>query len=628
MLLPAYKTLAAVPEFLAREAKLSETENSYDIPGTRSIAMYRLAIGIAQGACLFGLYYANDAHVWPATNGLVFAPLLLIALFAPLLVSLGLGSLRARTLGAWIGVATLALAGAACFAIWKTVPDWREVGASGQYIAEPQIVPPFGVFFFAAVWLLIGHALAAAGDADRRIVAHYHTLFDIAWKLAVQLLLGAAFVGVFWGLLFLGGTLFELIDLHFLKDLIEHAWFAIPATALTVAVAIHLTDVRSSLVRGIRTIMLVLLSWFLPLLVLLVGSFLIALIFTGVRPLWGTGHASIWLLAAAGALVILINALYQDGDVAHAPQRVLRYAANIACFLLAPLVVLAAYSLGLRIAQYGWTADRVATEACIVAAACYAAGYALAALYPGKWLKQIERWNFIAAILILLVLAALFSPLCDPDRIAVASQVDQLQDDRIAPDRFDFDYLRWRSGRYGVDALQRLATSASGKFAGDIRKKSLALLEMKTRDQAPPRARAVDVGANIAVYPRGMKLPADFLKQNWGRRAKTEPVPDCLNRRGLTCEAFILNLASSGAVDIVILNDSQTDVIYEKDAAGRWRVAGRPGPLWTCGTVLESLRDGEATIRAAGAPAWRDVIVKGVHLGVLAPFADDSNCPK
>ena len=78
-------------------------------------------------------------------------------------------------------------------------------------------------------------------------------------------LLSALFVGVFWGVLWLGAALFNLIGIDAIEKLIEHRWFWIPATTLSLSVAIHLTDVRAGLVRGTRTLVLVLLSWLLPL---------------------------------------------------------------------------------------------------------------------------------------------------------------------------------------------------------------------------------------------------------------------------------------------------------------------------------------------------------------------------
>ena len=92
-------------------------------------------------------------------------------------------------------------------------------------------------------------------------MAKYPTHFDVAWKMAVQLALSAAFVGAFWLLLWLGASLFALIKLDFFRKLIGHEWFAIPVTTLAASGALHLTDIRPALVRGARTLALTLLSW-------------------------------------------------------------------------------------------------------------------------------------------------------------------------------------------------------------------------------------------------------------------------------------------------------------------------------------------------------------------------------
>jgi len=88
--------------------------------------------------------------------------------------------------------------------------------------------------------------------------------------------------GITWLVLTLGAQLFELVKLAFLTKLMRESWFAIPVTAFAFACAMHLTDVRPAIVRGIRSLLLVLLSWLLPVAVLLIGGFLATLPFTGV----------------------------------------------------------------------------------------------------------------------------------------------------------------------------------------------------------------------------------------------------------------------------------------------------------------------------------------------------------
>ena len=47
-------------------------------------------------------------------------------------------------------------------------------------------------------------------------------------------------------------------------------------------------------------------------------------------------------------------------------------------------------------------------------------------------------------------------------------QVHRLETGRISPTQFDFAFLRFRSGRYGIEALRRLAERTEGPEANDI----------------------------------------------------------------------------------------------------------------------------------------------------------------
>ncbi len=51
----------------------------------------RLATGLGQGVVWWLLYRAAQWHVWPATEPHLFAPLLLIVIFAPILALAGAG---------------------------------------------------------------------------------------------------------------------------------------------------------------------------------------------------------------------------------------------------------------------------------------------------------------------------------------------------------------------------------------------------------------------------------------------------------------------------------------------------------------------------------------------------------
>src|SRR5262245_31257831 len=425
-----------------------------------SLALSRMTIGLLQGIALFLLYQAYEAKSWPATDGLIFAALLVPAMYVPLMLVAALGHLRLRILIPWTIVALAVSAGLAFYDIFRDpIAAWSNA---------VRILPAGSLWLALAAALFISHSLIAAGESDRRIAARYETYFDVSWRLAVQLVLAGVFVGAMWLLLWLGAELFRLIKIEFLHELIQKRWFSIPVTTLAISYALHVTDVRAVLVEGVRTLNLTLLSWLLPIMAGLAVAFVLALPFTGLEVLWNTRRATSILLTAVAALIFLINAAYQDGQAAGTTPRLLAYARLVAAIVIVPLVALAGYGLLLRIVQYGWTPQRVVASACAIVATCYAAGYLLAAARAPLLMKGLERTNVLVACVIVAAVLSLFSPLADPGRISVADQLARLQAGTVPPERFDFNFLRFNSGRYGREALDRLAAATDGPLAATI----------------------------------------------------------------------------------------------------------------------------------------------------------------
>jgi hypothetical protein len=563
------------------------------------LAGMRLGVGLAQGLALYLLYSAFDAKTWPATDGQIFAPLVLMSLFVPLIVIQGAGNLRTATLIIWTVAAAGIIAALGWYDIWRAWPvDY--VWQNGKLGPEPHVLPTVALCFFMAVGLFIAHALISGGDADRKFFASYPTHFDIAWKLGVQVALAIAFTCAFWLILWLGAGLFNLINLDFFEKLIEHRWFAIPATALATAASLHVSDVRAVLVRGIRTLALVLLSWLLPLMALIAGAFLASLVFTGLAPLWATRHATALLLTAAAVLVILINTAYQDGHAERTATSFFGLAIRLASLLLVPTVGLAAYALWLRVDQYGWTVGRIASAACALVAASYALGYAASAVLPST--RLIERWNFATALGIVVTLLVLFTPVADPARISVASQVVRLQAGKVKPEAFDFGYLRWQGERYGRDALQRLASAPN---ASAIRRSAKAALEGTSLENSVP---AEPLSARITVHPAGKSLPAGFLATKWGSFTAQWALPDCLRSVASKCDATLVDIDGDGHDEVLVLDYLNT-VVFTEGPAGHWRIAGVLDQRLLCGDTIEKVKQGKFTLAL---PDARD---KGIAVG-------------
>ncbi len=599
----------------ATEATEATGRDSLGRTGSPLLVWARLAIGLAQGAALWWLYRSArepEAMVWPATVPELFGPLAMILVMVPVLMLAGVGRMRWPVLLGWAVGATAFLA----------LLGWHGVASLGSGEYGPGRHPPFLPWpmpLFAATALFIGHHLVLPADMERRWVAAFPTYFDTAWKAGVQLALSIGFTGAFWLLLFLGAALFKVIGLDFLGELIARDWFSIPVTTVVFATAAHLTDVRDGLIRGVRSVALMLLSWLLLLMTVLAGGFLAALPFTGLQGLWETGSATALVLSAAATLIILINTTYQDGRADNLPPAFLRVTVRVAAVLLTPLVVIAFWGLALRIGQHGLTPDRIIAVACAVIGTAYAAGYGYAALSPfwrkgGGWMQPLERTNVWTAVLEIVVILALFSPIADPARLSVADQVARLERGAVKPDQFDYRFLRFQSGKTGEAALAGLVRSSDPVVARSARN----VMAIENRwDQT-------DIGSpnrtpEYELAPAGVALPSGFAVPVPPTDARAE-----CNAAG-TCVASARDLNGDGSPEVLIANNWAIQ-LWTREASGTWSKAGQwtprqcHGPGSTRPDMREVLRKGD--LRPID-PVWPELEVDGVRTG---PIDLDRDC--
>jgi len=562
--------------------------------------LIRAGIGVVQSVALYVLFDAAEAKTWPFTNGALFSALVPVFLFVPLIAVSGLSYLRLRRLIAW-SLAVAVISAALGWYNFTRDPSWE----SSRDIT---------LFFLGLVAYGLGafvaHCLVVAATVDRRFVASYPTYFDISWKYGVQLALAAAFTGALWLLLLLGAGLFDLIGLLFFGQVIQEGWFWIPVTTLAATCALHITDVRAGIVRSVQTLGCSLLSWLLPLMALICAIFLLSLMFTGLEPLWNTRKASNILLVAAASLVLLINATYQEGarvekdGKARGMALPLRLAILVASVSLVPLAALAAYGISLRVNQYGWSPDRVIAAAGAGVVACYALGYAFAATQWTAGFRPIEATNIATAVVVIVVLIGLLTPVADPARISVTSQIARLSSGKISPEGFDYAFLRFDAGRYGKQALQKLAEGDSTSVVATRARNALAASDRYGIREAR-RMTVADRKTQIRVlYPSGASLPQAFLDKDW----KYEyDLPDCLLKTEAgPCEAVIVDLN----------NDATPEIMLSTRFAFSWAVFGEIGGQWVYRGDLQ------VGSRCLGGDDMREALTAG-RFEIAAPIYGD-----
>ena len=604
--------------------QVEEYDNALGAEVTRRVMAIRLVTGLVQGVLLYWLYQSGKDGVWPATSLYWFEPLFMFALLLPVVLISSLGHMTPRRVMAWTLVAAAFLMAVSLHDAWRGMfltefgPGY--IGWFGKDTPSPLLI------VFSAAFLYIAHALVMAAALDGRRIACYASYFEVAWKLAIQLVFSAFFVVTLWTVLWMGAGLFGLVNIDFLERLLKKSWFVVPVTCFAFSCALHITDVRPAIVRGIRTLLLVLSSWILPVAVVIITGFLCTLPFTGLDGLWKTRHATPLLLSTTAVLVILINAAFQNGHAA--ATLAIRISARTAAILVLPLTGIAIYALGLRVHDYGWTSDRVVAAACLLVASCYAIGYQWAAQRYDTWLVLIAPVNVGTAFVMLAVVLALFTPIADPARLSVNNQVGRLDKGLISADKFDFAYLRVEGQRYGQAALERLARQGVGTQPKLVSEKAAAALKLAGRDPSGHKAATLaEIAANITVWPAGERLPEGFVSQRWiddAERQREVPDSSCLSRAEQKCDAVLMDADGDGKQDVLLIDRGYTvGALYVRQPAGEWkRVARLAGT--TCKPLLDEVLAGRYTLAA---PRLKALEVKGVQLQ-FKPVFDDDGCPE
>ncbi|HEX3913605.1 MAG TPA: DUF4153 domain-containing protein [Steroidobacteraceae bacterium] len=602
---------------------------------TPSIARARLAIGLVQGIVAWLLlrlvppmYYAAGASqmhgpYWASQHPMIFAALALITAYVPVIAIAEIGRMRRRTLTIYLAIASAVIAGLAAYDIWRD-PNQLWGGADSSV----RVWPSFTVSFCMTLGLFIVNQLLEHRERGNSLFAEYADHFEDSWMRGFQLVLSFIFTLLVWGLLELGAELFHVIHLDWFKTMVEHNWFRCPALAMAFAAAIHITDVRPALLNGVRNVGLTLLSWLLPMVVVLGSAFLVALVFVGVNPLWATGHAASILLWASFITVLLLNAAYKDGDPSGMPPAALRWTGRVAGPIVLLLGLLAFYAIALRVYQYGWTTQRVFSAAVAAMSLVYGGGYTYASIRPGIWLTPIERVNVIASLIIVAILALLLSPVADPARLSINSQLRRLETNEISPSKFDYQFLRFESGRFGTQALAHLAEAGNE----DVRSRALLMQAARTRRyrsrSEPDPAVTEPPFSHATVYPKNTNLPEDFKKLDFSSAAGFEF--GCL-QNGTPCEIYVLGYGAPGDLAIVVnatIERSRPRSLYlpvfQRNREGKWARTGTLSAMG-CANFVAALREGNvAPVRSL----YDDLLADGIRLHFSPSVSDDTACSK
>lgn len=431
-------------------------------------ARIRLALtGALGGAALWAAIEAADRNWLDDFSALALFVFLTTAFGAVMALAgpIGLGRAvpRALSLGVLVGALT-----------------WL---AALRFYTVDQLL--FGVIPVLAIFILSTLPLPFLIARFRSRWNDYPVLFLEAWSIVLRFAAAVAFTGLVWLVIFLSDELLRIVGIDIIRRLLAEELVALvlfgAIFGLGMAVIHDLSDLLSPYVV-LRVFRL-----FLPVVLGVMVVFLVALPFRGLDGLVsGLSPATLLLTMVGGGIALVSIAIDQaDADATQSPLLV-RCTQGLA--LILPVVAaLALWAVWLRVADRGWSPERLFVVLVAAVGLVYGLVYAVSVLRGGAWMERIRQGNIRVALGVMVLAALWLTPVLNAERISAASQLARIEAE-------------------GAAALDLIALRSWGKPGAEV----LAVLETKATEPGQEELAAVLAGGTMGQADNGPALIAEL----------------------------------------------------------------------------------------------------------------------
>jgi hypothetical protein len=404
-----------------------------------------LLLALVQGLSLYLLHQSISFDFWPSNQPQWLFCFYTLAVVAPVTLLLSLEKGLELKLALRLGAFALVAAALGFYAGLQAIP-----------LEQISYQPVLFVFIFSML-LASFKALLYIQQQALGVPLSYSALFLHSWRNFLTLGLSVLFTLAVWAVLMLWAALFKVIQIDFFDDLFAKQWFYYPTLSLAFAFGIIIFRNQAGVIDTITRIQQALMEFLLVILALVSVIFMLALPFTGLTPLWKTGHGSLLILCLQALMLFFLNAVYQ-ADADSRPYPLWLHRAIYAAVALLPVYsLIACYGLMLRVDQYGWSVSRCWGLVLWALLALFSVGYLWGILKKRDlWLQHLSWINVRMGLVLLAVMMLVNSPLIDFRKITVQSQLARLEDGRTLLADFDLHYFRHNLAKPGYDALQQL----------------------------------------------------------------------------------------------------------------------------------------------------------------------------
>lgn len=558
-------------------------------------------MGMLQGGVIYLLNRTTDLFSTPAEHGwLLFVLAGSMALSSALIFAAR--SLRQPLL--WLGIAALLLLVAAQCA-WlvhalQGLDTWDQRDALRGYVLTLS-----GLLFLTLPWLQSRLEAGRWGD--------FPSLFRLYWHNGLALLLSLLATGLSWLVLWLCASLFSLIGIDFFNTLFfDNRAFIHIFTGCIVAMTVTLCRSNPRLMLSVQHLLTLVATGLLPAVGAVMVLFMLALPGVGMeaisRQISGAG-----LLNTLCLLYLLLMALvwYPGRDAP--PYMPLMRRLLLGALLFAPVcALLAAWAVWLRVAQYGWTPDRLYAALITVVSLLWSVGYVISLARQRRSDGDFSRTGKVVLMVAPLFMALVYTPILNPWRLSVHSQMARIEADKTRLDSATITMLS-NSLRWGREALRTLQADAAIQGNPALRrliKEALSGRVTPGSTAGPDEFRQIPLAA-----PQPQPEPAFWatLAKQYVWRAR-----DCLPENGVSsCMLLAQDLNGDGQPEWILFNFSMRSAFVMSKQGGSWQGVGY---FYTLPKTLDAstLRKIAQSSRLTTLPQpWRDLSIDGERL----PFA-------
>ena len=564
--------------------------DSAEISRTTRLGM--IFIGLLQGA----LCYLLMTYLVPHNDGWLFYGMpATIAITSALLLTVV--SFKQRALWYWMALIFVVVLAMSVWLKWQVEDSdkWRQ----------------HEVFMFYG-WRLLLMAMLALPWIQyslhvSREQARYPHFYRQLWLNALTLLIVFVANGLFWLVLLLWSEMFKLVGIPFFSTLFfDTDWFGYVAFGLITALAVVLARTQSRLVTAVQKLLTFIATGLLPLVALLALMFILTLPFTGLEAISQRVSAA-GLMSTLTLLLLLLMAIVREPQKEALPYPgALRYLIKCSLIVAPIYMLIAGWSLWVRIQQYGWTPERLYGVLVVVVLLVWSFGYLASILRRERNPLELQGPVILGVSLLALgLLVLLSSPVIDAWRISVNSHMGLYHSGKIKPDQVSL-YMLDHSGKPGRAALEALQKDVA--FNQDSkRRRDLNSLLQGSRDPVKELT-ATQLVSKVVIAP-GSEKPDDafwtFVKAQGYR------ITSCAEQNACVLVSQDLNADGHPEQVLYAFGDGESLVFgMQKNKWDLLAVARLPE-----GFNKDKLLQAVANQQLGSAPRiWRDITIDGKRL--------------